>query len=93
MTRELSISAYVADRPAGQDLRAFLAANAPGAKYVVTDLPRLGGILATGLFQAGPRKYALIPRDAGHVLIIDAYPTFSSRIGLFDSVLATLAVK
>lgn len=93
LTRELSISAYIADRPAGQDLRTFLATNAQGARYVVADLPRLGGIVATGLFQSGPRKYALIPRDAEHVLIVDAYPTFSSRIGLFDAVLATLVVN
>src|SRR5712691_3651709 len=93
LSRELTITAYVVSRAPGEDLRAFLARNVQGSPYVVADMPRLHGIVAQGLFQSGPRKYALVPRGPDHVLVVDAYPAFSSRIGLFDSVLATLAVK
>jgi hypothetical protein len=93
LTRELTITAYVASRGPNEDLRALVARSVHGAPYTVRDLPRLRGIVVQGLFEAGPRAYALIPRDADHVLVVDAFPTYSSRFGLFESVLATLAVK
>lgn len=91
--RELVITAYVASRTPNEDLRAWVARNAEGSSYRITALPRANGILLEGLFQAGARKYALFERGPEGVLVVDAYPTFSSRIGLFDGLLASLEVR
>lgn len=93
LRRHLVITAYVATRMTGEDLRAWAARNAPGAKYTVSELPGRDGIVLDGLFQTGQRRYALIPKSPTLVLVVDAFPTSSSRIGMFDGILASLEVR
>lgn len=92
-SRELSISASVVKRAPNEDMRAFAARSAQGAAYSASDYPRLGGLVIEGTFQTGRRKYLLVPHGPDLVLIVDAFPTSSSRLSLFDSVLATLQMK
>ena len=93
LANELSISAYIASRATNEDLRAFVARGFAGSYAVSSFSGRNDAIVLDGDGQAGPRRYALIARDPGHVLIIDAFPRYSSRIGLFDQVLGTLEVR
>lgn len=93
LSRELVITASVVARQPNEDLHAFAARNLQGSGYSVSDVPRLQGIIIDGTFQTGRRKYLLVPKTADAVLLMDASPTTSSRIGLFDVVLATLQVK
>lgn len=93
LREHLVITAYVASRLPNEDLRMFAARNAGPAQYTTAALARFNGIVITGSFQTGPRTYALIPRSPDQVLVIDAFPTFSNRIGLFSGVLASLEVK
>lgn len=93
MSQELAITASLTKRLPNEDLRAFAARSTQGASYTTTEYPRLGGIVIEGAFQSGRRKYVLVPRGAETVLMVDAFPTSSSRMSLFDSVLATLQVK
>jgi hypothetical protein len=74
-------------------LSTFAARNAQGADYHITELARLKGVRAKRAFQAGPRKYLVVPKTQDSVLILDAFPANSSRIDIFDSILATLELR
>ena len=89
---ELSIGAWIATRKTNEDLRALVARGFPGS-YTITSLPGRDGLLLDGDGQAGPRRFAVIAHGPDHVLILSAYPPFSSRIALFDQLLATLEVR
>ena len=93
LTRELVVTASVVGRAPNEDLRAFAARNAQGVTYSVSDMPRLRGIVIEGTFQTGPRKYLLVSKSSETVLIVDAFPTYSSLVTIFDTVLATLQLK
>jgi hypothetical protein len=88
MRNELRLTARIATRGTNEDLRALAARGFPGYPPVMA-LPG-GGLLLDGSGQAGPRKFALFERGPRHVLILDAFPSDSRRIGIFDGVLASL---
>ncbi len=92
-TRELVVTASVVGRAPNEDLHAFAARNAQGATYSVSDMARLRGIVIEGTFQTGPRKYLLVGKSSETVLIVDAVPTYSSLVTIFDTVLARLQLK
>lgn len=91
--QQLVVTAYLATRAPNEDLRAWAAENARNARYTVSDLPGRDGILLDGDFQAGPRKYLLIAKSPTQVLVVDAFPARSARIGIFNALLASLEVR
>ena len=92
LSHELSMSARIARRGTNEDLRAVATRGLEGS-YTVSVLAGRNWILVEGDFQSGPRKYVLIEHGPDHVLILDAFPRYSSRIAIFDQVLATLVVR
>lgn len=92
LTRELVITAYIANRLPNEDLRAWASRSTIGAINRITDLRGGTGILVEGSFNAGPRNYAFFARGPDHILVLDAFPAFSSKINIFDGVLASLEV-
>jgi hypothetical protein len=92
LSRELSITASIVRKGTNDDLRAFAARGFPGS-YTVIPLAGRNGIVLEGDFQSGPRKFVLIERGPDHVLVISAFPRNSSRIAIFDQLLATLVVR
>lgn len=50
-------------------------------------------LLLTGTFANGPREMALIPLDTKRVLLVQAFPAYSTRIAVFHQVLASLALR
>lgn len=88
MRGELRVSARVARRGPEEELASLAARGLPGYP-IVKPLPG-GGLLLEGSGQAGPRKFALFEHGSRHVLLLDAFPSDSRRIAMFDEILASL---
>jgi hypothetical protein len=92
LINELVITAEIARRGTNADLRELATRNFVGS-YTVTSLVSRKGILLEGDFQSGPRKFVLIERGPDHILLLSAFPRNSSRMAIFDQLLATLVVR
>ena len=88
MKGEVIVIGRIAIRGTNEDLRALAVRGFPDYP-AATALPG-GGLLLDGSGQAGPRKYALFEHGPRHVLIIEAFPSDSRRIGIFEGILASL---
>jgi hypothetical protein len=94
-TNQILVELSVAQRD-GRTLEDIAAKRLTQLGPVTSSHAVVGGreaLLLTGTFGNGPRTFALVPLDAYRILVIQAFPSYSTRIGVFAQVLNTLAIS